>query len=93
MLAKISGGKGVVQIGSDSTLIPFGGRIVVETQLTRFDPGGVKVVVTPPQDVVMLQVVKALVDPAKERFQINKYEYVYANYDIIFCIRPLFKST
>ena len=72
MLAKISGGKGVVQIGSDSTLIPFGGRIVVETQLTMFDPGGVKVVVTPPQDVVMLQVVTAPVDPAKEMFQINK---------------------
>ena len=93
MLAKISGGKGVVQIGSDSTLIPFGGRIVVETQLTMFDPGGVKVVVTPPQDVVMLQVVKAPVDPAKERFQINKHEYVHANNDIIFCMRPLSKST
>ena len=29
MLAKISGGNGVVQIGSDSTLIPLGGRRVM----------------------------------------------------------------
>ena len=29
MLAKISGGNGVVQMGSDSTLIPLGGRRVV----------------------------------------------------------------
>ena len=28
MLAKISGGNGVVQMGSDSTLIPLGGRRV-----------------------------------------------------------------
>ena len=28
MLARISGGKGVVQIGSDSTLIPLIGRMV-----------------------------------------------------------------
>ena len=57
MLAKISGGNGVVQIGSDSTLIPLGGRRVM--------------LVPPPQteDVGLVDVTDAPIgdEPGKNR--------------------------
>ena len=57
MLAKISGGNGVVQIASDSTLIPLGGRRVM--------------LVPPPQteDVGLVVVTDAPIgdEPAKNR--------------------------
>ena len=48
MLAKISGGNGVVQIGSDSTLIPLGGRRVMLVPPPQTEDVGLVVVTDAP---------------------------------------------
>ena len=48
MLANISGGNGVVQIGSDSTLIPLGGRRVMLVPPLQTEDVGLVVVTDAP---------------------------------------------